>query len=317
MRYTSLQFFRGLAAFGVVLVHTSLSVNAIVAPIPHWLDAVMSRGYLGVDFFFVLSGFIILSAHRQDAQTAKAFWDYAVKRFLRVFPPYWPIGVLMLVAYAVVPKVSLSSRDISTLSSLTLLPARGAPALPVAWTLIHEVLFYAIFSVFFVSPRLLGGLVFAWVLAILTLTPVGPCTARLLSPLNLSFVMGMGVALIPWRRYGWALIETGAVLLVCAVEVFGESRPLSGLAFALMVWGAVSLPTRLAFPTALGDASYALYLVHNPLISVTSRIARIHPTWWFGMIAIPASIAAGFAYHWLVEKPAIRLFRRGLRHVTA
>jgi hypothetical protein len=55
----SLQVFRGLAALAVVLHHASVSTGAFVADVPAWAMSVFGLGYLGVDFFFVLSGFII------------------------------------------------------------------------------------------------------------------------------------------------------------------------------------------------------------------------------------------------------------------
>lgn len=55
----SLQAGRFFAAMAVVLHHASVSVTAFVDQVPSRFEAIAEYGYLGVDFFFVLSGFII------------------------------------------------------------------------------------------------------------------------------------------------------------------------------------------------------------------------------------------------------------------
>ena len=54
-----LQSGRAFAALAVVAHHSALAVGAFSEPLPHVLAWVLEQGYLGVDFFFVLSGFII------------------------------------------------------------------------------------------------------------------------------------------------------------------------------------------------------------------------------------------------------------------
>ena len=60
----SLQVFRGIAALAVVAHHAALSTDAFVQSLPGGWLRVFDLGAFGVDFFFVLSGFIIMHAHR-------------------------------------------------------------------------------------------------------------------------------------------------------------------------------------------------------------------------------------------------------------
>jgi peptidoglycan/LPS O-acetylase OafA/YrhL len=77
---------RGIAAWAVVLYHLRLSIAGLPAPVV----GVLAKGYLAVDFFFLLSGFVIwLAWHdRLPAETPR-FWQ---KRIARI----WPLHLLML-----------------------------------------------------------------------------------------------------------------------------------------------------------------------------------------------------------------------------
>ena len=159
----SLQVFRGLAALAVVAHHAVLSTDAFVGKVPEVLAQILLMGYLGVDFFFVLSGFIIMYAHFADEGTGPAVRRYAFKRLVRIFPAYLPISLALIFLYAALPGFSgATDRDYSLLSSLLLLPADGPPALSVAWTLVHELMFYFVFLLFFISRRWLAAGLLTW-----------------------------------------------------------------------------------------------------------------------------------------------------------
>lgn len=150
----SLQIFRGLAALAVVAHHAAVSTEAFVGSMPGIAQSVFGLGFLGVDFFFVLSGFIIMFAHMGDERSPAAVRRYAFKRLVRIFPSYLPISIALIALYAFMPGFSASGgRDYSLVSSLLLLPADRPPALSVAWTLVHELMFYTVFLLFFVSRR--------------------------------------------------------------------------------------------------------------------------------------------------------------------
>lgn len=129
---------RGLAAVWVVLHHASLSVSHFIGPLAH--DAVPRNGHLGVDFFFVLSGFIIAHSSAQLVARGQGLRAYVRARLVRVYVPYLPVGVAMLLAYSVFPALSGSGREVGVFTTLTLLPSNVPPALSVAWTLVHEVI---------------------------------------------------------------------------------------------------------------------------------------------------------------------------------
>ena len=298
----SLQVFRGLAALAVVAHHAVLSTDAFIGKVPDLLARALNLGYLGVDFFFVLSGFIIMFAHMGDEGSLSSVRRYSLKRLVRVFPAYLPISIALIVLYAWLPGISASAdRGYSLLSSLLLLPADGPPALSVAWTLVHELMFYTAFLLFFISRRWLAAGLLTWAGLILLTQPVWSSTGWLrypLSVLNIEFMLGVLAAwvVMSWasrtklaREWGWVVIS--GVLVVCLGLVMISIEPSAhyrlvfafGLAVVIVGFAMHEQSSQLHWPgwlMMMGNASYSIYLVHNPLLSVTQRLAgRLGVAW--------------------------------------
>src|SRR5262245_55891859 len=97
----SLQAGRALAALAVVFHHAGMAARDFAHPIVG--QSIFDLGYLGVDFFFVLSGFII---YHSTADRSKTAGDYAVARLKRIYVPYLPIGIAIALLYSLLPTVS-------------------------------------------------------------------------------------------------------------------------------------------------------------------------------------------------------------------
>lgn len=203
-----------MAAFAVVVHHAALSTDAFVGVVPaYWMRA-FDLGAYGVDFFFVLSGFIIMHAHLHEAGRPGAIGGYVFKRLTRIFPAYWPVALALLGLYAALPALSASGgREFSMLSSVLLLPADRPLALSVAWTLVHELLFYAVFLLWFVSRRAFWGGLAVWAAAIAMTYAGGGATGWLRYPLgalNLEFMLGV-MAAVTYHR-GLLAQQTGMLI---------------------------------------------------------------------------------------------------------
>ena len=336
----SLQVFRGLAALAVVALHASLSTQAFVGELPSAVMFFLGKGYLGVDFFFVLSGFIIMYSHMNDVRDVQAVRKYVFKRLLRVFSPYLPITIGLIGLYALIPGFSASGgREYSLASSLLLIPADNRPALSVAWTLVHEMLFYGVFLTYFVSKKLFVAVLTLWALVILFGSQSVPPRGWMLYPLsvlNIEFMFGVlsawTVILIARAGEGQRLITYSLIILGIAVavgsffQINGEPDKWMRLAFAfglaMIISGFSILEQTIVLPwpawtLMMGNASYAIYLVHDPLLAITQRFAgKVQFGWLSAMIfGVVMSMLVGYFYHRAVEQPLINYFRRKIESV--
>jgi peptidoglycan/LPS O-acetylase OafA/YrhL len=152
----TLQAGRAIAALCVAAFHLSIMMGA-----PRYGGNEIFRAYTrlgdrGVDFFFVLSGFIILFAHSKDIGKPEAWSKYAYRRFVRLFPIYWLYTLIFagLLAFIGGTDAKVPTTTMDWITSLTLIRFTDAtPPLPVAWTLFHELAFYIVFSILIFNQR--------------------------------------------------------------------------------------------------------------------------------------------------------------------
>lgn len=351
--YKSLQAGRAVAAVLVVLFHLGVAVSAgKYFGIPAF-GIPFSFGDSGVEFFFVLSGFIIFTAHRADISQPRRLAAYARKRFIRVYPTYWIIfGVIFLMALALRED---APRDLGViLKSLALLPqdpgvvgGTGAPVIIVAWTLQYELVFYLFFALLILNRwmALAAGLAFALNAALCGFgASCGFPRDFLASWRMLVFGMGALAAFvhaspkIKMARPGllllmglaaYAVISADKVLQIGVLSPW--KTPLYGAACACIVLGLTRLEDagrvmgRHPFLQTLGDASYALYLIHYPLISVMSKGAALLGLTRGGPLAalaaylvmLAACLLAAIAFHTLIEKPLLAALRKRSTRASA
>lgn len=135
MRVVALDIVRFAAALSVVLYHY---ISDPGSDFPDWLQAITDQGYLGVQLFFMISGFVIA-----DSASRKSPADFAVARFVRLYPTLW---VCILLTVSVSYLVSGWTPPLAQiLANFTLLQDYlGQDHVDgVYWTLVQELKFYA------------------------------------------------------------------------------------------------------------------------------------------------------------------------------
>ena len=346
----SLQMLRAVAALLVVLFHTE-AIFGRRTDLPvfgNWF----SHGGHGVDLFFVLSGFVITYVHRRDWGHPRRLGNYLFNRISRIYPAACVMSVLALALYVLGPRFGISAgmRDPgqsgklgvwSIVASIMLLPQQGTALVNVTWTLKHEMVFYLIFAMLILERRLIV-LLFIWQAIVLALVWDGvdfdgQWIRFYLSPMSLEFGLGMACAwLVMHRQQVPALarrtLPTLGLLLGVALSVgysvldgrwtglpavpdfliYGGSGALIVTSLALLEMSG-RLPSS-AILLHLGNASYAIYLVHFSVIMLLSGILqrlKFVPMNNITFIAVAAcGVLAGLAFHHFVDQPLQRLLRR-------
>jgi peptidoglycan/LPS O-acetylase OafA/YrhL len=316
-RLTSL---RAIAALGVFLFHLGAWH---VLGLPFHVE---DLGYVGVGFFFVLSGFV-LAWGTAPSTVALTFYR---RRFARV----WPSHAVMLLVAVVVPVVSVARSWVSAIPNALLVQAwfvgRGDIVFGMngpSWSLSCEAFFYATFPLAVVLvprvPRWAG-----WTVAGLALLCAFAASwvapgAALHVPLARygEFLLGLLAGLAVrngWRpRIGGPLAV--GVLVVTATVCHWLPQPvpdtvLAGPFLLVILWGAGrDLRGRGGWLTArwmvfAGEASYAFYLVHE-LVLVNLRDHLDAAPLLDALVILAAAAAGAVVLHLGVEKPLNRLLR--------
>jgi len=302
-----LQYLRAIAAFAVVLCHASYYVMEVRGDGRMWV--MFDRaGYLGVVLFFAISGYLM--ARLAENATGLRFLAH---RLIRIYPIYW----LCIFSVLLVEWIFRQPAWIGH-TALLLIPGARSYVLGVEWTLPFELTFYSIvFGIIVVGMRrAIPVIALAWIVLIEVLYWWRPELQRgqfpplFHLPLDLYSVPFAAGLLVPYvLRKGFIgvsapLIGIGLLVAYEAMKPvsLGLSSAFSGIGSMFLVAYAVHVgTTRPSAPirplAALGDWSYALYLIHVPIIRALCHVMPVSvPTMqlWFAAVGIPIIVCIPF-----------------------
>ncbi len=334
---------RGVASVGVLLAHlvnNEVSNQTLRRVLPLSVREFCFNGQFGVQIFFVLSGFVIALSLSQNALTGPRGLNFALRRQLRLDPPYFVALVALMSLHAAFGR---GFPDLKTLA-LNLVYAHnltGAPQiLGVAWTLCLEIQFYAAFLVILWLDRVLGkptdapfsslAVHLVWISALISCALVQfgtPWQLYALGPFSW-FYFAAGV-LCFWSWRGAAPLWTlGIVVLgMTGSALWSFTRPASfvsasfegietGVVTALVLLvvarrgklAAWSLGRAAQFA---GRVSYSLYLTHA--FSIEALMWTTRALWGektgaiAGLVmAIPLSFAVAQGFYRWGEQPSVK-----------
>jgi exopolysaccharide production protein ExoZ len=329
-----LQALRAWAAFAVLVFHVLDKSQTLFGGIPPWLLFMNVVGPMGVDIFFVISGFIMMMTTASLAPNRASMRHFLWRRITRVLPMYWLVTTGVLLMVLVVPSVfrELQFDLKQIIASYLFVPVTNAmghqsPLLGVGWTLNFEMYFYVIFSgALLLRARLAAIALFFGASVALGwwLAPTIPMLQLMTNPLLLEFVAGAAAAVL-LRRYphipAWlGLVGLGWLVMSMQHAVTQTLLPLHyGLSIGVMIAVLASLERRgkLRVPrvfAALGDSSYALYLTHVFALAVVSRVwmhfVGSEQVTAFCVVAPLLILPVGHMVYRCVERPMTRALQR-------
>ena len=338
---------RGIAALMVVFYHIYGNLaDQVTGWIPQILDVLFRHGYLGVQVFFVLSGFAIASSFSDSHVTGRYVGLFALKRSIRLDPPYWAsiavaisLGVIASTVFAGIerdlPSTALVLAHLLYLQNLLDM----GDIVPIYWTLCLEIQFYLLLAlVLYItqsnsgaqsvsqvlqlrSVRLGGLALLMWSVATYSKLVPEPHPGTFI-PFWFYFQLGL---VVYWYSRGWI---TRGYIVTCFVIVAGGllfrwinvSAGMVTACFLLAVLSRSWTKPPLSNPVSqyFGRISYSLYLFHPTIgwstVSLGKRLAGsdIGPpeaVAIFGL-GVAVSVLSAHVVYRLLERPSQRFSRR-------
>lgn len=311
--------------------------------LPSAVQSLMRGGYLAVQTFFLLSGFVLAQSYASTRWNRRSLIRFGVARFARIYPAY--LLSLLLVSwfmylFLLKPGRTMGQK-VSVLGDYTFLLQGWNGALGVgwntpAWSLSCEFFFYVCFPLLFLwlrrgqLTRIFAALALSFIVPILLAHAGVPGDWKPIHHLS-DFLAGIAaaglygaVARTKSRGY-WLYVPalaTGAAFIVYPHVLDGSVmnlntvlRPLNVALLIGLALGGGFVARILSGEIAgyLGKASYSMYILHIPLLWWYSRYTTWRygstPPSWIGFLFIAAVIGVSIAAFEFVETPANRWIR--------
>ena len=311
---------RGLAALAVCWFH--LTRGGKLLP-EGWVASLSAYGFLGVEVFFVISGFVIPWAMWRADYRISDFWHFLGKRMVRLYPPYL-LALLLIVflnyASSRLPVFHGSFHPLTAFKELLTesiylngILDRSWSIMVVAWTLAIEIQFY-----------LLAGILAAWLrfdrgpmtligLLLLVSSAYWARSNHYIFAYLPFFVLGWSGAWIHAggikKMYPWMLSAWSLVLMIMTQSL--AATIVAMMTFLVIVFWNYRVPGVLIW---LGSISYSLYLLHVPIGGKVMNLAERYGTHSWVMplalaVALSICLISAWCYWRWIELPFHQLSR--------
>lgn len=293
----SLQYLRAVAAMLVVVFHALVQVHVLYGGFP-----IPAFGEVGVDIFFVLSGYVMWHSTAGRPLSGR---DFLLKRLIRIAPLYWAVTLAAVAATLIVPAALNSTRfDVAhILASLMFVPwpnpsappwldikDQMSPLIVPGWTLNMEMMFYLLFAAAIVFPARMRAIAVVGLVALLYGVALAASDqsrqlAFYANDVIFEFAAGTVLAATFGNRavfspkIGVAVLVLASVALVVADIMLmpGPRCLVFGIPALLIVTSALAVERAMGAGQhrvleELGDASYSIYLSHIFVIALLRMI---------------------------------------------
>lgn len=307
---------RGFAAVSVFLFHV------VCVSTGYFTDGLVVRffnyGKYGVQFFFMISGFVITYSMLRGKYTNRSFFTFLAKRIIRIEPPYLVV-VALTVLFLYVRQWSGMGNGTGTLPGFAqvllhigyLIPFSSYDWLSIVfWTLAIEFQFYLLFSLLFTWYTQQAWVRWGIECVLLLLFVNHPPEAFFFhwSPI---FLLGINLALFKMKRMqGRELLLSGLLLAAAVwVQTGWEVFVFAAVPFALIYFDP---PLKTRFWEFFGKISYSLYLCHTLVAFAILNIGLRYAQQGYqrmGVVAFAILVTVGCSYllYYFIERPFKRM----------
>jgi len=317
---SSLDLLRGLAAVAVCYFHFTHG-NPDFLSKTNILYQSGRYGFLGVDVFFVISGFVIPYAMYRGMYRFKNFGTFLLKRVIRIEPPFL-ISIILVIALNWLSTLSPYYRGTGftidyTALALHLGYLNAFFEYPwvndVYWTLAIEFQYYIIIALIF--PLLIHSKKYFSFIALGLFGVMGFFITGHNFIFNYGLLFVVGILLFQFQIGYLKNAEFGALLLIALLMIYVKFDNRYLMAALLPYFFILYFNLTSGVSKFLGNISYSLYLVHIP---IGGRIINICETLFqseqirsvFVFVALAVSIFAAWIFFMLIEKPAMNLAKK-------
>jgi peptidoglycan/LPS O-acetylase OafA/YrhL len=305
----SVEFLRGVAALSVTWFHLTNTYPE------NWVKNSGYYGWMGVEVFFIISGFIIPSSLFSANYTSNAFWRFMARRMIRLEPPYLlSILFVVILTYlsASMPgfKGEVPSFSIIQIMShfFYLIPLTNYTWISVVyWTLAYEFGFYVFVGITY--SALIKAMPISSHLSTILLFCI---FALIFEPVSQFLLFALGI--LSFRFF--VKIDDASRYIAAIVIISVTITYLSGSLYLFVVLTATAILIFLQVPqigvfSFLGSISYSLYLLHVPIGGRVVNLGRrfcdsSSCEFPLSVLALLICLVSATIYSRLVERPAQR-----------
>ncbi|PFO04942.1 hypothetical protein COJ85_10605 [Bacillus sp. AFS076308] len=284
----------------------------------------------GVDFFFIVTGFMIYYIYHKHTGVPGKAAEFFLKRLIRIYPMYWIFTLLTIAASIIFPAVDEPFSWELVYKSMLILPSD--PILASTWSLSFVMFFYILFTMYIYKPKVFKPVILCWVFAqVLIELNIIPFQENsfLFDFSSLEIIFGCLVAYLTLNynfRYSTTLIWGGmlgylAVWINNIYSFVDIQMPVFYCLFSMMLMLGISekdkklrkVPRVLSF---LGDASYSIYIAHGPFLQfyilILKKLNLVDAFGYFSsmVIVILLTVISTCLVYVVIEKPISKYLRR-------
>jgi peptidoglycan/LPS O-acetylase OafA/YrhL len=305
-RINSIILLRAIAALAVCFLHIHLMTGFTINPL---IDYIVNNGHQGVTVFFVISGFVLpYSLYLKDYKI-KDFFNFILKRSIRVDLPYW-CCILLLFILIPIPLSKLNFESVFLhLTYLVPFVKSAHWYSDIFWTLSIEFQFYIMLGLLYPILNRLPISLSITIIVLLSVLCIKYTVRGIIIGNVYQFTFGY-IAFLAYtnklnHRWFWIVFLAFTIYIIFVKSIISGMVPALTVSFIILY----NNNSKIYLMNFLGNISYSLYLTHIPLSIITIRLLSplFHNAILIAIVCLCISVLFAYLFYLIIEIPALKL----------